>query len=90
MSETTVTCNECGERVRKMKYCAECGAALKIRIASQSTARQGDELVRSPVQVTVSEKKVINTGTASSPGMPNVDDGGTATNATGSKANKKV
>ena len=91
MSETTITCNYCGECVPKKRFCLECGAVLTIRSASQSATRQGDGLFGSPVQVTVSERRVLDSGTAGSPGMPNVDDGGTsAKNVTDSKANKKV
>ena len=90
MSETTVICKDCGERVPKKLFCGECGASLKIRIASQSTAREKDKLVKSPVQVTVSGRRLLNSGTAGSSGKLNVDEGGTAANATESKVNKKV
>ena len=91
MSETTVTCKECGERVlKRLSFCGECGAPLKTRIASQSMTRQKDELVRSPAQVTVSGRRVSNSGIAGSSGKLNVDEGGIAANATESKVNKKV
>ena len=99
MSETTVTCKECGERVPNELFCGECEAPLKIReceaplkiwTASQCTTRQKDELVRSPLQATVSGRRVLNSGTAGSSGKLNVDEGGAAVNATESKVNKKV
>ena len=49
MSETTVTCNECGERVPKKKFCGECGKLLALSV-NQPTTSQGDR-DSTPVQV---------------------------------------
>ena len=43
MSETTVVCSKCGERVPKKKFCFECGAQLVSSINPQPTTSQGDK-----------------------------------------------
>ena len=42
MSETTVTCSECDERVPKKKFCCECGAQLTPSV-NQPAISQGDK-----------------------------------------------
>ena len=42
MSETTVTCSKCSERVPNKKFCFECGAALIPKV-NQPTTCQGDK-----------------------------------------------
>ena len=49
MSETTVTCNKCGELVPKKRFCGECGQPLALSV-NQPTASQGDR-DSTPVQV---------------------------------------
>ena len=47
MSETTITCKGCGERVPKKRFCGECGASLAI--INQPTSKQ--DKISTPVQV---------------------------------------
>ena len=49
MSEKTVVCNKCGERVPKKKFCYECAAPLALSV-NQPTTNQEDK-ASTPVQV---------------------------------------
>ena len=46
MSETTITCNKCGERVPRKRFCCECSAPLGV---VNETSGQGK--ISNPVQV---------------------------------------
>jgi len=76
MSETTVKCAECGERVPKKRCCWECGSPL---VETTPTRQDKNEQVSTPVQVSDS---ILSDGRPSEQNISTINEPPTATSGT--------
>ena len=70
MSDSTVVCNSCGERVPRKRFCFECGKALD---ANQPSTTSQQEKITTPVQVADSVSLDVGSGANESGGGQSTD-----------------